>query len=83
MKSHHGIFVGYSPHSKTYRVFKKSTGTIQEYVHVEFNEKIATKLLAIIDDLAGDIEQLDINAGNFDEQVEAQSSTLLAEENVI
>ena len=52
-------------------------------MHVEFDEKSATKPLAISDDLTGDIEQIDINAGNSDEHVEAQSSTPLAEENVV
>ena len=81
-KSDLGIFVGYSPHSKAYRVFNKRTSTIQESVHVEFDEKSATKPLAISDECAGDIEQMDINAGNSDEQVEDHCSTPLAEENV-
>ena len=38
-KSDVGIFVGYSPHSKAYRVLNMRTLSIQESIHVEFDEK--------------------------------------------
>ena len=37
-KSDEGIFLGYSNHSKAYRVFNKRTGTVEESVHVVFVE---------------------------------------------
>ena len=33
-----GIFVGYSPNSKAYRIWNKRTSTIQESIHVKFDE---------------------------------------------
>ena len=43
-----GYFVGYSPHSKAYRVFNRRTLSIQESIHVEFDEKkSATKHVSI------------------------------------
>ena len=51
-KSDLGIFVGYAPQSKAYRVFNLRTNTIRESVHVEFDEKSATKPLALCDDSA-------------------------------
>ena len=43
-----GIFLGYSPHSKAYKVLNMCTLSIQESIHVEFDEKIsATKHISI------------------------------------
>ena len=54
-KSDIGIFVGYSPHSKAYRVFVRRTLSIQESIHVEFDEKIsAAKHISIENDTADD-----------------------------
>ena len=39
-KSVEGIFLGYSSHSKAYRVFNKSSNTIEESMHVSFCESI-------------------------------------------
>ena len=33
-----GIFVGYSMHSKAYKIFNEKTSTIEEYLHVSFDE---------------------------------------------
>ena len=37
-KSYEAIFVGYSNTSKAYRVFNKSSFTIEESIHVKFEE---------------------------------------------
>ena len=37
-KADEGYFVGYSIHSKAYRVFNKSTKHVEENLHVEFDE---------------------------------------------
>ena len=37
-RSDEGIFVGYSMHSKAYRIFNKRTKTIEESIHVIFDE---------------------------------------------
>ena len=65
-----GIFVGYSPNRKGYRVWNKRTSTIQESIHVKFDESnSATKPLVVSDDsLADNLEQLRIVNGNSNEQ---------------
>jgi len=51
-RSNEGIFLGYSLHSKAFRIYNKRTMTIEESIHVAFDE---TNLLRprkeIIDDL--------------------------------
>ncbi|XP_042972981.1 uncharacterized protein LOC122304782, partial [Carya illinoinensis] len=42
-KSDEGIFLGYSTNSKAYRVFNKKTLTVQESMHVVFDEQIEPK----------------------------------------
>ena len=37
-KTFEAIFVGYSNTSKAYRIFNKSTLTIEEFMHVKFEE---------------------------------------------
>ena len=37
-KADEGIFVGYSDRSKTYRIFNKRNNTIEESLHVSFDE---------------------------------------------
>ena len=39
-KSDEGIFLGYSSRSKAYRVFNKRTSSIEESLHVSFDEHI-------------------------------------------
>ena len=41
-KSDEGIFVGYSTRSKAYRVFKKRTSTVEESLHVTFEETLSS-----------------------------------------
>ena len=64
-----GIFVGYAPSSKAYRVYNKSTRTIQESLNVKFDETSATKPLPSSESLAGSFNRLDVNEANNDEQV--------------
>ena len=52
-RSNEDIFVGYSNHSKAYRIFNKKTATIEESLHVKFNESISKP--AIINSNGGDI----------------------------
>ena len=40
-KSDEGIFLGYSLHSKAYRIYNKRTMTIEESIHVSFDESNA------------------------------------------
>ena len=57
-----GIFVGYSPNSKAYRVWNKRTSTIQESIQVKFDESnSATKPLVVSDTFAEDLENLQIS----------------------
>ena len=37
-KSEEGVFLGYSTHSKAYRIFNKRTLVVEESVHVNFDE---------------------------------------------
>jgi len=37
-KADDGIFIGYSSHSHAYRIYNKCTMTIEEFVHVVFDE---------------------------------------------
>jgi len=37
-KADDGIFLGYSSNSKAYRVFNKQTLTVEEFIHVAFDE---------------------------------------------
>ena len=43
-RSDEGIFVGYSMHSKAYRIYNKRTKTIEESIHVIFDESNESKL---------------------------------------
>ena len=42
-KSDEGIFLGYSLSSKAYRIYNKRTLTIEEYMHVSFDETNPSK----------------------------------------
>ena len=70
-----GIFVGYSPNSKAYRVWNKRTSTIQESIQVKFDESnSATKPLVVSDTFAEDLENLQISDGaNSNEQEQVAS----------
>ena len=77
-KSELGIFVGYSPHSKAYKIFNRRTLLIQESIHVEFDEKkSATKHVAVENvDISGEHDDdLEINVENSNEQVPKEDST--------
>jgi len=57
-KSFEAIFVGYSNTSKTYRVFNKSTLTIEESMHVKFEESNSlVKNVVEIDSLGENFEK--------------------------
>jgi len=67
-----GIFLGYSPHSHTYRAYNKSTMLIEETVHITFDE-INQKLQEVpkftADD--GEIESIQrLNGTTTDQEIE-------------
>ena len=70
-KSDEGIFLGYSLHSKAYRVYNKRTMTIEESIHVAFDE---TNLLRprkeIIDDLVDALENTHIHGKELESKEE-------------
>ena len=79
-KSYEAIFVGYSNNSKTYRLFNKSTLTIEEPIHVKFEESNAfVKNIIEIDSLGENMEKITLKDSplkeekpKIDEQGEAQ-----------
>ena len=59
-KSFDAIFVGYSNTSKAYIVFNRSTLTIEEYVHVKFEESsFLMKNIVEIDFLGEDFKKVE------------------------
>jgi len=60
-KSYEAIFVGYSNTGKAYRVFNRSTLTIEEPMHVQFEESNAlVKNIVEIDSSREDIEKISL-----------------------
>ncbi len=61
-KSDEAIFLGYSLHSKAYRVFNKRTKTMEESPHVVFDE-IDTRLARkeFVDDIVDSLEKMDLS----------------------
>ena len=58
-KSYEAIFVGYSNTSKAYRVFNKSSLTIEESIHVKFEESnVFVENVVEIDSLNEDMEKI-------------------------
>ena len=58
-KAYEAIFVGYSSTSKAYRVFNRSTHTIEESMHVKFEESnVFVKNVVEIEPLGEDMEGL-------------------------
>ena len=58
-RSYEAIFVGYSNTSKAYRVFNKSSLTIEESIHVKFEESnVFVKNVVEIDSLHEDMEKV-------------------------
>ena len=55
LESNEGIFLGYSTRSKAYRIYNKRTLTIEESLHVNFDEYITKNVVNI-----------DENENNFD-----------------
>ena len=61
VKSYEAIFVGYSNTCKAYRVFNKSTLTIEESMHVKFEESNAlVKNVVEIDSSGEDMEKISL-----------------------
>jgi len=67
-KSYEAIFVGYSNTSKAYRVFNRSTLTIEESIHVKFEEFNAfVKNVVEIDSLGEDMEKITLKDSPIEE----------------
>ena len=89
-KSDEGIFLGYSLHSKAYRIYNKRTMTIEESIHVSFDESNAiSPTKDILDDVAESLEQMHIHGqdskgkgkgSNEDPPEEAKSNDELPKE---
>lgn len=67
-KSDEGIFLGYSLTSKAYRIFNKRTLTIEESVHVSFDESNPSKEENVVISDDDDAECLPKETNNNDEQ---------------
>ena len=89
-KSDEGIFLGYSLHSKAYRIYNKRTMTIEESIHVSFDESNAIPPRKdILDDIAESLEQMHIHGqdskgkgegSNVDPPIEAKTNDELPRE---
>ena len=69
-KANECIFLGYSIHSKTYRVFNKKTIVVEESVHVTFNEHnfITRKITSDdVDEVEQNVENLDIQPSSMND----------------
>ena len=56
-KSNEGIFLGYSNHSKAYRVYNKRNLNVEESIHIKFDESSSKeKEKGMCDDLVGTLE---------------------------
>ena len=73
-KSDEGIFLGYSLTSKAFRVYNKRTMTIEESIHVSFEESNPKRLGKEIDDLADELEKIHLNGESKDKEEPASSS---------
>ena len=68
-KSYEATFVGYSNTSKVYRVFNRSTLTIEESLHVKFEESNAfVKNFVEIDSLGEDMEKITLKDSPIEEE---------------
>ena len=57
------IFIGYSTHSKAYRIYNKRTNVVEESIHVAFDETNPTTSKSVDDDdvgLGDELQKLDI-----------------------
>ena len=63
-KTNEGIFLGYSIHSKAYRVYNKRTLVVEESIHVTFDEHNSISRKVINDD----VEEVEQNLENLDIQ---------------
>ena len=62
-KSNVGIFIGYSTHSKAYRIYNKRTNVVEESIHVAFDESNPPTSKSVDDDVVGlgeEVQNLDI-----------------------
>jgi len=60
-KSDEGIFLGYSLHSKAFRIYNKRTMIIEESIHVAFDETNAIlPRKTILDDVSESLEEMHI-----------------------
>ena len=68
-KAYEAIFVGYSSTSKAYRVFNKSSHTIEESIHVKFEESnIVVENVIEIDSLGENMEKISLKDSPIQEE---------------
>ena len=66
-----GVFLGYSTHSKTYRIFNKRTLVVKESVHVTFDEHNLLSRNPIsddVDEVEQNLKKLDIHPSSNEDQ---------------
>jgi len=69
VKSYEAIFIGYLNTSKAYKVFNRSTLTIEEFIHVKFEESNAfVKNVIDIDSLGKDMEKITLKDSSIEEE---------------
>ena len=51
-KAYKGIFIGYSERSKAYRVYNSETHTVEESMHIKFDDKQPDKLSELVENFA-------------------------------
>ena len=73
-KSDEGIFLGYSLHSKAYRIYNKRTMTIEESIHVSFDESNAIlPRKDFLDDISDSLEDTHIHGNDSKEKDEGSN----------
>ena len=80
-KSDEGIFLGYSLNSKAYRIYNKRTMTIEESVHVAFDEPNPLKEGKVVldDDDAGTISHTNMEQGESSQTKEIKEQNKVEE----
>ena len=81
-KADKGIFLGYSLHSKAFRIYNKRTMTIEESIHVSFDEtNITSSREEFLDDITDSLEDMhnqerDLKRKRNEENKDAQDNII-------
>ena len=83
-KSDEGIFLGYSLHSKAFRIYNKRTMIIEESIHVAFDEtNVILPRKDILDDISESIEEMHIHGEDHNGKGEGNDEDLHIDETKI